>query len=235
MTQYSLDAPRAQINGIGDWPLVRLELVRQPGKGATIGPAAFDAFARQIVDALNAADLIDRAADYVERFADLNGEPDGGDCREVLAALRAFASPLRPSLAPADPADALACALTLAPALGALALQVDQIDALPLGKGYNGAQVQAAQRAARAIVDSSRRLTAERIIAEDDANPRHRFELVAWLKGATRQRVLGVWPCDVASPALCKQAAESALVKARERQDVGHAAVVERNPPVTPR
>lgn len=31
--------------------------------------------------------LCGRAAEYVERFADLNGEPEGGDCRAVLALL----------------------------------------------------------------------------------------------------------------------------------------------------
>lgn len=33
-------------------------------------------------------ELIGRAAEYVERFAELNNEPADGDCREVLAEMR---------------------------------------------------------------------------------------------------------------------------------------------------
>jgi len=37
----------------------------------------------------NEAGLLSRAAEYVERFADLSDEPEGGDCRALLAEMRA--------------------------------------------------------------------------------------------------------------------------------------------------
>ena len=35
-------------------------------------------------------EVIDSLADYAERFAELNGEPEGGDCRKALARARAM-------------------------------------------------------------------------------------------------------------------------------------------------
>lgn len=44
--------------------------------------------------------LIASLLDYVERFADINGEPKGGDCRRTIAAAQAFLAP------PAQPGQA---------------------------------------------------------------------------------------------------------------------------------
>lgn len=49
-------------------------------------------------------DLLARALDYVERFAEQNGEPDGGDCRVLLEAIK-MAVPRPPT-----PASAAAAA-----------------------------------------------------------------------------------------------------------------------------
>lgn len=53
---------------------------------AEFDPTAWDAFARAVPDLISVSA---RALDYVERFADVNEESAGGDCREVVALLRA--------------------------------------------------------------------------------------------------------------------------------------------------